>query len=72
MNFDEEDLGDFTIFIKYFDEGNDQQTYFSEQIVPESIIENYDIELYAYYKTSNAAYQKIYLGEAALEESVEE
>lgn len=72
LNFDNEDLGDFTIFIKYFDEGNDQQTYFSEQIVPEAIIENYNIELYAYYKTSNAAYQKIFLGEASLEESVEE
>lgn len=73
LNFDNENLGDFELILKYFDEGNDEQTYISKQIVPRSLIEDnsYSIEIYAYYKSSNAVYQKLYLGEAALADTVE-
>lgn len=73
LNFDSEDLGDFELILKYFDEGNDEQTYVSKQIVPRSLIEDneYTIEIYAYYKSSNAVYQKLYLGEASLEDTIE-
>lgn len=73
LNFDSEDLGDFELILKYFDEGNEDQTYVSKQIVPRSLIEDngYMIEIYAYYKSSNALYQKLYLGEASLEDTIE-
>ena len=73
LNFDSEDLGDFELILKYFDEGNEDQTYVSKKIVPRSLIEDngYMIEIYAYYKSSNALYQKLYLGEASLEDTIE-
>ena len=74
LNFDNEDFDDFDMIIKYFDEGNDEQTYVAKQVVPRSFItdQNYKIEVYAYYKTTNAVYQKIYFGEADLDITIDD
>lgn len=72
INFDNEDMGDFTMLVKDFEEGNDFQTFYSTKIFPENIINNYNISIFMYYKTSNASYQKIFLGEASMNSSIED
>jgi hypothetical protein len=73
LNFDNEDPGDFTLIIKDFDEGNDKQVYLSKSlfVFPEDSNEEYDIELYAYYKTKTSAQQKLFLGKGSFNDTLE-
>lgn len=61
LNFDNEDLRDFSITIKDFDEGNDSNKYDSFIDIPEYVYQNYNIYIYAYYKIQPSLYKKILL-----------
>lgn len=62
LNFDNEDLRNFSIVVKDFSEGNDTDKFESSVIIPEHVYQNYNIYIYAYYRTQPSVYKKIQLG----------
>lgn len=64
VNFDSENLRNFTLTIKDFNEGNDVDRFESSVEVPEFVYEKYNIYIYAYYKTQPSVYKKIYLNDS--------
>lgn len=72
INFDDEDPGSFTMILKDFEEGNETQQYISTKICPGFVLSKYTVNIYMYYKTTNASYQKMFLGSGAVRNSIEE
>lgn len=64
VNFDSENLRNFTLTIKDFNEGNDVDRFESSVEIPEFVYEKYNIYVYAYYKTQPSMYKKIYLNDS--------
>lgn len=66
LNFDSENLRNFTLTIKDFGEGNDADRFESSVEIPEFVYQRYNIYVYAYYKIQPSVYKKIYLNDSRL------
>lgn len=60
-NFDEENLSNFTIIVKDYNQNSDNNVYISTIKIPEIAVYNYSVCLYAYYIT-NSGIDKIFIG----------
>jgi hypothetical protein len=72
LNFDKEDIFPCTLVIKDYNEGNNRSEYVSTLLVPNDLIGDAVIRIYAYYKKTSSASLKILLGETGFGATLEE
>lgn len=65
-NYDNEELGNFSVILKRFDEDSDKAIHMALAKIPANNFSDYVVKLYVYVKSTSTSFKKEYLGELSL------